>query len=144
MSLTRLPSWAYTIIAIVPFLALTFAPSPADPTLQLALNVGGLLWIIAFAVIAWLRLDETGKEAHKFAWFWGGALALLAALLIAIGVLTTPFFADPVNAFVARYMKDRGEGETGFAVGVLTAAIMQVIGYGLVWIGWWLSARMKR
>jgi hypothetical protein len=144
MSILRLPSWAYTLLALLPVLALMLAPAPEDPAIRLALNVGCLLWIAVFAVYAWMRLDETGKEAHKFAWFWGGTFALLAALLIAIGVLTTPFFAEPVDAIIASYMKDRGEGQTGFAVGVLTAALIQIVGYGLVWIGWWLSARMKR
>lgn len=144
MSLMRLPSWAYTLVALLPVLALMIAPAPEDPGMRLALNAGCLLWIFVFAVYAWIRLDETGKEAHKFAWFWGGAFALLAALLIAIGVLTTPFFAEPVNAIIASYMRDRGEGQTGFALGVLTAALIQIVGYGLVWTGWWLSARMKR
>lgn len=144
MSMMRLPSWAYTLLALLPVLALMIAPTPADPGVRLALNIGCLLWIGVFAVYAWIRLDETGKEAHKFAWFWGGAFALLAALLTAVGVLTTPFFAGTVDAFVASYMKDRGEGPTGFALGILAAAIAQIIGYGLVWTGWWLSARMKR
>jgi len=144
MSLTRLPSWAYTLIAVLPIVVMTFAPAPADPVMRLAINVACILWLLAFAIYAWIRLDETGKEAHKFAWFWGGAFALLAALLVALGVLTTPFFADPVSAFITSYMMGRGEGQTGFAVGVLAAAIIQVVGYGLVWTGWWLSARMKR
>jgi hypothetical protein len=144
MSLARLPSWAYTLIAALPLVAMTIAPTPGDAGIRLALNVGCLLWLFIFAIYAWVRLDETGKEAHKFAWFWGGAFALLAALLMALGVLTTPFFAEPVDAIIASYMKDRGEGQTGFAVGVLAAAFVQVIGYGLVWAAWWLSARMKR
>lgn len=144
MSLMRLPSWAYTLAAVLPVLVLTLAPRPADSTLYLMLSAGCLLWLIVFAVVAWIRLDEAGKEAHKFAWFWGGAFALLAALLVALGALTTPLLSEPVNAIIAAYMKDREAGQTGFAVGVLTAAMVQVVGYAVVWVGWWLSARMKR
>jgi hypothetical protein len=144
MSLARLPSWAYTLLAILPPVALAIAPMPADPAIRLALGVACLLWIVALGIYAWIRLDETGKEAHKFAWFWGGTAALVVAQLLAVGSLVTPVLAEPVGAMVANYTKDGQTAQTGFTLGVYAAAVIQIIGYGLVWAVWWLSARMNR
>lgn len=144
MSLMRLPSWAYTLAAILPaFLAMAIPP-PDDVAVRLAITIPILVWVIALGCIAWIRLDEAGREAHKFAWFWGGACGLLLAQFIAITVFLTPLLAGPVLSFAERYAQDGRITETAFGLGVLCAALIQVAGYGLVWAGWWLSRRMGK
>ncbi len=141
MSLTRQPSWVYTAAAPVPAVVYAAAPTIPDPGLHIAAGVAALTWLIAFAVYAWIRLDEPSREAHKFAWFWGGAAGLLVVELIAVGALVAPLLREPVAAFVKAASKGGVSAESGFMVGVFAAAIAQIIGYGLVWTGWWLSKR---
>lgn len=143
MSLKRLPSWAYTLIAVLPAFAFMFVPVIADEGLRFAVGAAVLLWLTAFALYAWVRLDEPSREAHKFAWYWGGAPALLVVLLIAVGGVASPMVGEPIAAFVASQSKGAATPEAGFLVGAFSAAIIQVAGYGLVWVGWWLSKRSR-
>lgn len=143
MSLTRLPSWAYTLIAMLPALAFAAAPTITDIGLRLAVGAIVLLWLVAFTMYAWARLDETSREAHKFAWFWGGTLAMVAIMLVAVGAVASPIIGEPIAAFVASQAKSAATPEAGFFVGVFSAAVIQVLGYGLVWTCWWLSKRSR-
>ena len=95
-----------------------------------ALGVGiGALW---FCFVYWKRLDEAAREAHKFAWYWGGSLGLaVSGLLVGLqarGPPASPLLWPGFEADATGYLM------TG-ALGVVTA---QIIGYGLVWAGWWL------
>jgi hypothetical protein len=143
MSLTRQPSWVYTLIAVLPVIAYVMAPTISDFGLRVAVGGTALLWMVAFSLYAWVRLDEPSREAHKFAWFWGGAPALVVIQLIAVGAVTSPIIGEPIAAFVASQARSAATPEAGFFVGVFSAAIVQVAGYGLVWIGWWLSKRSR-
>lgn len=143
MSLRRMPSWAYTLLALLPALAFMFSPMIADAGIRFALGAAVLLWVTAFTLYAWVRLDEPSREAHKFAWYWGGAPALLVILLIAVGAVASPIIGEPVAAFVASQAKGSVTPEAGFLVGAFSTAIIQVLGYGLVWAGWWLSKRSR-
>jgi hypothetical protein len=143
MSLKRLPSWAYTLVAALPALAFMFAPTIADVNLRFALGAVILIWLVGFATYAWIRLDEPSREAHKFAWFWGGAPALAVMQLIAVAAVATPIVGEPIAAFIATQSKNGATPESGFFVGVFSAAVVQVLGYVLVWTGWWLSKRSR-
>lgn len=143
MSLTRLPSWAYTLIAMLPALAFAVAPTIPDMLLRTVVGAAVLIWLVAFTMYAWVRLDEPSREAHKFAWFWGGALALVVIMLIAVGAVASPIIGEPVAAFVANQARSATTPEAGFFVGVFSAAVVQVLGYGLVWTCWWLSKRSR-
>lgn len=144
MSLRRMPSWAYTLLTFLPALAFLAAPTIPDAGLRFAVGSAVLLWVSAFALYYWVRLDEPSREAHKFAWYWGGAPVLLVILLIAVGAVASPIIGGPVAAFVASQAKGNVTPEAGFLVGAFSTAIIQVLGYGLVWAGWWLSKRAGR
>ena len=149
MSLTRLPSWAYTLAAMLPPIAIAFIVRGLESPLRELLIAIAFLWLVAFTLYAWVRLDEAGREAHKFAWFWGGAFSLIALQLIAFGALFAPAIGQPISAFVESQTPGFATTTsnlalTGFFVGVFSAAIFQVAGYGLVWAGWWLSRRAGR
>jgi hypothetical protein len=143
MSLLRLPSWAYTLIAALPALAFVLVPKIEDDILRAVAGGATMVWLVAFATYAWIRLDEPSREAHKFAWFWGGAPALAVMQLIAIAAVATPIVGEPVAAFIASQSKNGATPESGFFVGVFAAAVVQVLGYGLVWTCWWLSKRSR-
>jgi hypothetical protein len=80
----------------------------------------------------WRLLDEVAREAHKFAWYWGGSAGMAAGGLLAILVedrrIAAPLFEGPSPA-------------DGFVAGVLTVMIAQLVGYTVAWAGWWWSRR---
>lgn len=90
--------------------------------------VAALFWV---CVIYWRNIDEAAREAHKFAWFWGGTGGILAMLPIATLVSTERLVAA---------LGERGPGEW-LTLGFASLLIAQLIGYGLVWAGWWLRQR---
>jgi hypothetical protein len=92
-----------------------------------AIGVGG--WV---TVIYWRNVDEAAREAHKFAWFWGGSGGLLLALPI-LALLDTP---------TLEALGGGGRDPAQWVcLGVFGLMLLQMAGYGLVWAGWWLSRR---
>jgi len=49
-------------------------------------TVGGLLLVTAMiaSVLWWLSIDEAQREAHKWAWYWGGSTGLMVSVAIFI------------------------------------------------------------
>ena len=104
-------------------------PGPLTAALILFVLFGVM---IAGTVWWWRRADEAVREAHKWAWYWGGSIGMavgLGALLLA-----GAYGGDqPVPP-------DLSYGDvliTGAAV-VLTP---MVIGYGVAWFAWWVAKR---
>ena len=147
MSFARLPAWAYAIIAAVPFLFFAVADMAVfysrdfDPLSRLGVLVPALVWAFAFTAIFWKRLDEPGREAHKFAWFYGGGMALAAGMIAVMLLPVLPAAARLVDGAIASWAAKWPAGQGGFVLGVLFAAIVQVVGYAVVWTGWWLVRR---
>lgn len=96
-------------------------------TVGLGLAVGALWFCWAYG----RRLDEAAREAHKFAWYWGGSAGLLFTG-IGLGMLT----ADPSLALGLR-PPETTPAEWIVLGGVVTVGL-QVVGYVVTWIGWWL------
>jgi hypothetical protein len=83
------------------------------------------------SLIYWRNIDEAAREAHKFAWLWGGSVAMLVVLALAYLV---------GDARLVAWMGERSP--SGWVLfGVLSLTTAQLIGYGLVWAGWWLRQR---
>jgi hypothetical protein len=147
MPVSRLPAWVYSAIATIPVLILVSADFlfrlsfPLDSLSRAGLTLTALVWTAIFVAIGWKRLDESGREAHKFAWFFGGGLGLVAVLLGAMIAHFTPSGGDAIHGLIRAWASKWPEGQGGFMLGVLAAAIAQVIGYAVVWSGWWLSRR---
>lgn len=103
-----------------------------------------LAWIATFSVLAWMRLDETAREAHKYAWFYGGGTGLLLMLLALIAIIWSPGMWEQLASRMTGFgpaVVDMPGPLAGFVGGVMACAIAQVIGYGLVWGGWWIRRR---
>ena len=105
---------------------------PAIVALMAAVVIGLCalaLWLMA---MYWRRIDEAAREAHKWAWFWGGNIALIPAVLGFVALLERPDLGTPLlpglEATPAHYVA------TG---GVLVLGLL-LVGYGLAWVGWWL------
>jgi hypothetical protein len=90
--------WVYVALGIVGATAIIVAPrlfapgrhAPPDPawivTVTIAATVG-IAWAMAFAVLAFRRLDEFQQAASKFAWYWGGSIGIGVSLPIYVFVL---------------------------------------------------------
>ncbi|MBO9544305.1 hypothetical protein [Caulobacter sp.] len=95
--------------------------------------IGGVLVVlmvllVPVTIIYWRMIDEAAREAHKFAWFWGGQGGMLIAL--GLGLL------GDSEKLVAAYGDLKAAG--WMFVGMLALLICQIVGYGLAWAGWWL------
>lgn len=86
--------------------------------------------LIAGTIWWWMRADEAVREAHKWAWYWGGSIGMCVGL----GTLLLGYAyggRDPVPA-------DMSYGAVLFAGATLVLAPM-LVGYGVAWFAWWLS-----
>lgn len=86
---------------------------------------------VVASVIYWRNIDEAAREAHKFAWFWGGSSPFLL-------VLPLPLLVG--DARLVALMGQRSPAEWA-AIGIAALITAQLIGYGLVWAAWWLRQR---
>ena len=98
------------------------------PLIMAAMAAG--LWA---SVWWWRQLDEAAREAHKWAWFWGGSagMAFCLSLLVAAGL--RPEDLDASLRSVAP--SDLVRASVACLLGC------QMIGYGAAWAFWWLRHR---
>ena len=100
--------------------------------LILAVNVVAMLLAFGLCVAWWRGADEAVREAHKWAWWWGGStgMAMGAALMLTAqwgpGQFSALADMEPLNAF---------------AMGIGLVIGLQAIGYVVAWAWWWLSRR---
>jgi hypothetical protein len=112
-----------------------------------ALGPGGELGLIAlvaawglwFAGMAWRRTDEAAREAHKFAAFWGTPFGFLA-LILGFPAVAVLMFHVPLHPPAELFTAAR-EHWGLIMVGIVMAALAQVLGYLVAWAGWWLKRR---
>jgi hypothetical protein len=150
----QLRTWGYWAALIVgalgvayagPFLAygpighgLGLSFRVAAMTISSALAVG---WAIGFAVLIYRNTDEFGQQASRFAWYWGCAFGLAAALPLYVfvvsgglglieGVTVSHLTPAEARARVAIF-------RMGFLIPVLT----QMAGFAVVRTWWWAAKR---
>ena len=92
----------------------------------------GMVGIIAIVVLWWRRVDEAAREAHKWAWWWGGSPGMAVG---GIGVMAL-INGDWADAWLAGF-----EPDTLVALGVGFVLIVQILGYTLAWLWWWAVRR---
>ena len=85
-------------------------------------------------VLVWRRLDEAAREAHKWAWYWGGSFGMAAgfALVVLLG-RTAPTLGGllPADAPAMAMM----------AMGAMILMLSQLLGLFVAWAFWWWRAR---
>jgi hypothetical protein len=99
-------------------------PMPVQLTVAAVLLVVGA----GASIYYWRLIDEAAREAHKFAWFWGGSTALILAL-------PTLFFID---ASIWEALLGAHDTRYWVMAGVQAVVLIQLAGYVLAWVGWWL------
>jgi hypothetical protein len=115
----------------------TAVPEGEDQPLGLTLFVlAGVLVLVPGAIYStlkhWRGLDEAAREAHKWAWYWGGSLGILPGLVIA---LTRTTGVEMARALGFTEPHDLIE------FGALAVLISMLIGYLIAWGFWWLRRR---
>ncbi|MFT3996174.1 MAG: hypothetical protein QM667_02115 [Asticcacaulis sp.] len=100
-----------------------------------SLVVVALLLVLAFSIVWWRSIDEAQKEAHKWAWYWGGSTGLLVALFAYIITLVGG------DAAFMDYVRLADHEGRLLSLGILTAFVPSIVGYGIAWGVWWLRHR---
>ncbi|MFA4937812.1 hypothetical protein [Brevundimonas sp.] len=90
---------------------------------------------LAVSIWWWRRLDEAAREAHKWAWYWGGSAGMVVGLA-AILTLTTR------DVDLARFLPADANPGDMIVGGMMSILLFQLGGYTLAWAWWWL-ARMR-
>jgi hypothetical protein len=137
--LSRVPTWAYG--ALLFLLGMGFAVAAKNLGLVSSPIGAGLVVVFVSlivspaAVLYWRRLDEAAREAHKFAWYWGGSAGIVL-VLAAYLALTAPAGAQiPVDVLGATEPREL------FALGMMATLAAQIVGYLVAWVGWWAVRR---
>jgi hypothetical protein len=119
----------------------------AGAAIALLENVGILLpaWLAGLAAVVvsgltmlwsrrwWSRVDEAVREAHKTAWYWGGSVGMVPVM----GLAATLLF-DRSGVSLERFAAAPGDGGL-ILTGIAVTLLLQLVGYGFFWAGWWLS-----
>jgi hypothetical protein len=132
--------WLIALTAVSALLGGVLAvASNAAPDLglgSLILTVGLVIGLAALGAwlisIYWRQIDEAAREAHKWAWYWGGNVALLPLVVGMVLLFQNPDMPVPLWPGVAA--DPAGYVATG-GMAVISALI---VGYTLAWLYWWL------
>lgn len=91
------------------------------------IGIGGwLTWMY------WSRIDEAAREAHKWAWFWGGNAVILPLMIGFLFLNERPDMGVPL-------WPGFDEGPAGYvATGGMIALFVLILGYSVAWLFWWL------
>lgn len=107
---------------------LQLAPEPAATWLTAGLLSLGMIVTLAAILWYWRGIDEAAREAHKWAWWWGGTGGMTIGAIV---LLTMQLRELDLPAF----------GPSAFASGMMAILLLQVTGYALAWAFWWLRNR---
>lgn len=103
------------------------------PVLRAVLLAFAILVGLVLCIRWWQGADEAVREAHKWAWYWGGSSGI--AVVVVLFVLSS---WDVITLNIAPY----GDGPDGLLLSgsALTLSIM-LAGYLIAWAAWWLRHR---
>jgi hypothetical protein len=98
-----------------------------------------LIMVGAFVIgVFWMRsIDEAAREAHKWAWYWGGTagMSLGGVLMILSSLPQASGFTLPV------VFGGRADPAGYAATGAFAMMMLMVIGYTIAWAIWWWRHR---
>lgn len=97
----------------------------------LAVFAGGAFWLV---YRYWRSIDEAAQDAQKTAWFWGGSLAAIPALVLA------SVLGDPRNGLSDHLLILAPHGNIVVA-GALLLGLAQLVGFTVAWAIWWAAKR---
>lgn len=132
--------WLIALVVVSALLGGVLAvASNAAPGLGLGALILAVVLVIALAALGgwlisiyWHQIDEAAREAHKWAWYWGGNVALLP---LVIGL--TLLFQNP-DTQVPLWPGLEANPAGYVATGGLAVMFTLIAGYILAWLYWWL------
>ena len=113
--------------------ALFFADGASPPP-----AATGAVLLIGFAAVLlgtwwwWVGADEAAREAHKWAWYWGGSIGMTFGL---IGFLMLHLHQPHAPLPEGISFSD------ALLMGAFGLLFLMVLGYGVAWAAWWISKR---
>lgn len=100
--------------------------------IMLAVIVIGMAVALVLAVIWWRGADEAVREAHKWAWWWGGSSGMAVGAVILLALQYSPTRVPEIEAM---------GGTAALTMGIGGLLMLQGVGYVIAWAWWWLSRR---
>jgi len=102
----------------------------ADPLRAILLTIT-VVFVLAISLIWWRGADEAVREAHKWAWYWGGSVGIAAGMVVfALLSWDSRLIALPPL-----------EPADAVMIGMTLILGLQVVGYTVAWAIWWLRRR---
>lgn len=142
MSISKLPPWAFLVLAFAPIPFVLLVPRGLPEPVNLGLALAIVIWGLAMAVLHWRRLDEPARAAHRTAWYCGGSIGLGVAMLAAVAVFMTPTFSNTFDSWVTATAHGRWPASAlAFWYGTAFAGLAQGACFLLAWMAWWLAKR---
>lgn len=120
------------VVGLASALIDSFGGAAADE-LQIGLMVLCSVALIWICVAWWRGADEAVREAHKWAWYWGGSAGI--GVVMGLLILTTWNVIDLVPLEVSGDPADLIVTGIGLTLGA------QFTGYLIAWAFWWLRHR---
>lgn len=109
-----------------------FGGAAATP-LRVALLTAGVAAVAWICVAWWRSADEAVREAHKWAWYWGGSTGMGVVMAL---------FALSAWDVIDVSLPPLGSGPDDLVMtGVALTVGAQGIGYAVAWAAWWLRHR---
>jgi hypothetical protein len=96
-------------------------------TATMAVALGGGVWW-------WAKLDEAAREAHKWAWWWGGTAGIAVGSVLLLTVMIQG------DATMITTLAGESPGQI-LVAGMMTILLFQLVGYTIAWAVWWLRCR---
>ena len=93
-------------------------------------SIGFMVVALATGVWWWRQIDEAAREAHKWAWWWGGScgMGLAAAVILSLGFVHD-VLPDALRSAPPEHLILGG----GYFV-----LVCELVGYSVAWCVWWL------
>jgi hypothetical protein len=146
--------WGWMIGFILLTLALALITKALRQSNVLGVEGPGIFFLVmavlstGASMLYWRGLDEPSREAHKFAVFWGAGFVLLFVGLLGVEMMFFSGLRDIAQGWVEGWIAitdgdvGRQQGAVGFYLGMVASSTLLVLGYAVVWAGWWVRQRM--
>jgi hypothetical protein len=137
--LAQVPAWAYAPALIAGGAAIPILGKHLglmrEPVGTAVVTAAMLALVLPGTLYYWRRLDEAAKEAHKFAWYWGGTMGLLVAFVTFAAITASG------GELITTGLHGHTTPEAFVALGVIGVLAPQLVGYAVAWAGWWVAKR---
>lgn len=126
---------AFAVVAIV---MLNWPETGKTQVMSLAGLAAGVLIMgaaMVYSIRWWRGVDEAVRQAHSWAWYWGGSTGLA---FVGIFYMASVFTDGEVSRRLVEMLGVAGR-EVELGVGIATVPML--FGYGIAWVIWWLRHR---